>query len=388
MTVANDHWARRNLVTGAPGSAGRIRSESRMIEEKERKGDGNLLGSVPMLIPATVAESRQRANRSEANSEMNSPPQYRLFVVLCLVSLALWRRTLVATVELALQNDGYTHILLILPISISLIFLGWKSRKAYAEPNFLIAFTLMLAAILMGFAGGIWWAADSLAADARLTLGMAAVVTWWIGSFVGSFGTRVSRMFVFPLCFLLWLVPLPQFALTHIVTFLQQGSADAARLLFAIARVPVTQDGVLLSIPGLTIEVAQECSSVRSSLMLLVTTMVLAHLLLRSDWGKALVILTAIPLSLAKNGLRIFTISMLGAYVDPSFLHGWLHHHGGIRVLSGISGKPCSPCSGSLGGQSANRRLHRCVTELAFSIAAVKPNIQQLSAIAGPIRPK
>jgi exosortase len=134
----------------------------------------------------------------------------------------------------------------------------------------------------------------------------------------------------FPLCFLLWLVPLPEFALNHIVNFLQQGSAYAARLLFVIAGVPVTQDGVRLTIPGLTLEVAQECSSVRSSLMLLVTTMVLAHLLLRSAWGKGLVILAAIPLSVAKNGFRIFTLSMLAVYVDPGFLHGWLHHQGGI----------------------------------------------------------
>ena len=261
---------------------------------------------------------------------MNLPRLYRLFVVLSLVSLVLWWRTLVAAVQLSLENDGYTHILLIPPISVSLIFLGWKSRKAYAEPSFLIGVTLILTAILIGSAGGIWSGTDSPAAGVRLTLGMLAVVIWWIGSFVCCFGAGISRLFMFPLCFLLLLVPLPEHALTYIVSFLQQGSADAARLLFAIARIPVTQDGVRLSIPGLTLEVAQECSSVRSSLVLLVTTLVLAHLLLRSAWGKALVILAAIPLSLAKNGLRIFTLSMLGVHVDPSFLHGWLHHHGGI----------------------------------------------------------
>jgi len=92
----------------------------------------------------------------------------------------------------------------------------------------------------------------------------------------------------------------------------------------------VTQDGVRLTIPGLTLEVAEECSSIRSSLMLLVTTMVLAHLLLRSAWGKGVVILAAIPLSIAKNGVRIFTLSMLTVYVDPGFMHGGLHHQGGI----------------------------------------------------------
>jgi hypothetical protein len=54
----------------------------------------------------------------------------------------------------------------------------------------------------------------------------------------------------FPLCFLLWLVPLPEFALNHIVNFLQQGSAYAARLLFVIAGVPVSQEGVRLTIPS------------------------------------------------------------------------------------------------------------------------------------------
>jgi hypothetical protein len=38
----------------------------------------------------------------------------------------------------------------------------------------------------------------------------------------------------------------------------------------------------------------------------------------------------AIPLSIAKNGVRIFTIAMLGTHVDPGFLHGTLHRKGGI----------------------------------------------------------
>ena len=258
---------------------------------------------------------------------------YSSFALLMLVSLVLWWHTLGATFGLALRADAYTHTLVIIPLSIALIFTEWRSRKAKPEPNFRTGLALLALAILISFIGGRWRGLASLPADVQLSLEMLAVVTWWIGSFVCCFGTRVSRMSVFPLCFLLWLVPLPEFALNHIVSFLQQGSAYSARLLFEIARVPVMQDGVLLSIPGLRLEVAQECSSIRSSLMLLVTSMVLAHLLLRSAWGKGLVILAAIPLSLAKNGFRIFTIAVLAVYVDPGFMHGWLHHDGGIVFL-------------------------------------------------------
>ncbi|MGA9497382.1 MAG: exosortase/archaeosortase family protein, partial [Terriglobales bacterium] len=118
--------------------------------------------------------------------------------------------------------------------------------------------------------------------------------------------------------------------LNEIVDLLQQGSAFAAYALFVAVGVPATQNGILVTIPGLTVEVAQECSSIRSSSMLLVTTMVLAHVLLRSPWRKLLVIVFAVFLSVAKNGLRIFTIAILGTRVDPAFLTGRLHRQGGI----------------------------------------------------------
>jgi exosortase/archaeosortase family protein len=38
----------------------------------------------------------------------------------------------------------------------------------------------------------------------------------------------------------------------------------------------------------------------------------------------------AIPLSVAKNGLRIFVLGVLATRVDPSFLDGNFHRHGGI----------------------------------------------------------
>jgi exosortase len=105
-------------------------------------------------------------------------------------------------------------------------------------------------------------------------------------------------------------------------------------LLFRFFTVPVVRDGIIISIPGLTIEVAQECSSIRSSTLLIVIALILAHLFLHSRWRKILIVLAAIPLSIAKNAIRIFTIAELGTRVNPSFLHGTLHRQGGIVFLS------------------------------------------------------
>jgi exosortase len=247
-------------------------------------------------------------------------PQLKFSLAVAISLLVGWR-PLLGTVALALRRDEYTHILLIVPISLALIYTEWPSLRTDRQPSNRISAALLVAAVLLGLGGKL-----TAPSDTQLTWGMLALVTWWLGAFIGCFGARTFRSLLFPLCFLFCLVPLPEFTLNKIVAFWQHGSALSASFLFSALGIPVTQDGVMLTIPGLSLE----CSSLRSSLMLIVTSMVLAHLFLRSFWRKAIVVLVAIPLSIFKNGIRIFTISMLGIHVDPGFLHGNFHRHGGI----------------------------------------------------------
>jgi exosortase len=264
-----------------------------------------------------------------SNRQPISPSWARpLSFILGAISLASWWGPLRSSFALAWDDDQYTHILLILPISAALIFLDWKSSEPSSRLSTSIGSVLLLIAVLV--TAVVRWRVVALPSDVQLSVNMLAFVLWWIAAFLLCFGTRAFRRALFPLCFLLWMVPLPEFVLNPIVSLLQQGSAAATRWLFAAAGVPVAQRGMLIHIPGLTVEVARECSSIRSSLMLLVTTMVLAQLLLRSTWRKALIIVLAIPLSIAKNGLRIFAIAMLATRVDPGFLTGRLHRQGGI----------------------------------------------------------
>jgi len=262
--------------------------------------------------------------------------QVPAFAFLCAVSILFWGHPLVTTLGLALTNEAYTHILLISPLSGALIYFDSKYVNSKAPridpaPRPYLGAVLLTLALLIGCYTR--WGMLDAPDDVRLALGMFALVTWWIASVLLCFGTRTFQSFLFPLCFLFLMVPIPDFALGWIVEFLQHQSALAARIMFRAAGVPVTQDGIMLSIPGLDIEVARECSSIRSSLMLVVTTLVLAHLFLRSWWRKALLVAAAIPLSVAKNGLRIVTIAELGTRVDPAFLHGKLHRNGGIIFL-------------------------------------------------------
>jgi exosortase len=255
-----------------------------------------------------------------------------VFGILVAVSLAIWWGPLTSSFSLALTDEQYTHILLILPVSLVLIFLDrkpdWKSPAPFAGSSVKLGSVLLVIAALMTFL--VRSRASTLTPDVQLSLNMLSLVLWWIAAVILCFGTAAFQRALFPLCFLFWMVPFPDFVLNPVVSLLQQGSAASARFLFIAAGVPVEQRGMLLHIPDLTVEVARECSSIRSSSMLLVTTMVLAQMLLRSSWRKILVIAVAIPISVAKNGLRIFAIAMLATRIDPGFLTGRFHRQGGI----------------------------------------------------------
>ncbi|MBI3475596.1 MAG: exosortase [Acidobacteria bacterium] len=243
----------------------------------------------------------------------------------------LWWRPLLRTFSLALHDEAYTHILLIVPLSFALLYLErnllWPALQS--GTGFGVAW-LAAALLLAGFER---WGAASMSEDIHLSLSMLALVLWWLGSFIVGFGTRTFQSLLFPLLFLLWIVPLPGLLVDEIISSLQYESAFAARIMFRLAGVPVTQDGVILSIPSLDIEVARECSSIRSSMLLVIITMVLAHLFLRSGWRKVFFIVAAIPMAAIKNGFRIFTITELGTKVDPGYFDGNLHHRGGILFL-------------------------------------------------------
>jgi exosortase len=257
-----------------------------------------------------------------------SAQQQACFAILCASTLLVGWRPLIGNFTQALRNDDYTYILLIFPISAALILMDWRSLRTKLKFNVRAGSILLLIAVLIASAGRSREA--SLTADEQLSIRMFALVLSWSGAFVLCFGSRAWRAALFPLCFLVGLVPIPEAGLSRIIAWLQLGSAWSAHALFAVFGVPVVQDGVLLTIPGLTLQVAEQCSSIRSSSMLLVTTIVLAQLFLRSPWRKSVAICLAVPLSIAKNGLRIFTLGMLGTRVDPAYLTGRLHHEGGV----------------------------------------------------------
>ena len=186
--------------------------------------------------------------------------------------------------------------------------------------------------MLLGFV--LYWTANRGPAlwqgDESLSASALAILLIWVGGFVAIYGLTAAHAAAFPLLFLALMIPLPDRFLNWTIELLQRGSTEVSYLLFNLVGVPALKQGFVITVPGISIEVAAECSGIRSSLALLITCLLAAYLYLRTPWKILVFIVLVIPLSVIKNGIRIVTLTLLSLYVDPRFLTGSLHHDGGF----------------------------------------------------------
>jgi exosortase len=126
------------------------------------------------------------------------------------------------------------------------------------------------------------------------------------------------------------MIPVPTVVAELAVSVLQKGSADTCYALFRLMGVPVIRQGFRFSLPGIDIEIAEQCSGIHSALSLFIAGLLAEHVLLRETWKKVCFILFIFPIAIFKNAVRIVIISWLGIYVNPGFFHGALHRQGGL----------------------------------------------------------
>jgi exosortase len=163
-----------------------------------------------------------------------------------------------------------------------------------------------------------------------LSIMTLSAVIIWLGAFACCYGVEAFRQALFPLLFLLFLVPFPTILMENTVSALQESSAEAAARLFGLAGVPVLREGFVFHLTGMSIEVAEECSGIHSAIALLLSSVVAGKLFLAAGWRRVALVLFVFPIAVMKNGLRIVTLTLLGNYVDPRILSGPLHKQGGV----------------------------------------------------------
>jgi len=242
------------------------------------------------------------------------------------VSLLFWK-PLYGVVQLACRDDTYSYILLIPFIFAWLLYRERKQSQLETGTSRWPGMVFILAGGLGAFLPS---RCNSCSMTTIFAIYSLSFVLLLIGGFVLIMGRAKARASVFSLSFLALAVPIPDFLLGKIIYWLQAGSADVASVLFDLSGAPVLRDGFVFRLPRISIEVAEECSGIRSSMALLILALLLAHFSFRPFWKKLAFVLAGLSMMLIKNGIRIVALTLLANYVNPNFLYGNLHHQGGI----------------------------------------------------------
>lgn len=250
------------------------------------------------------------------------------FAVWLLVSTGLFWVPLQAVIGYAVANDDASHILLI-PFMAAVV-LYMDRAKVFRRVSFDVFAGIVLAAAGTAIALSAWRRGVPSGTNEHLTLYMLALVILWIAGFAFFFGRSALYEGRFALLFLFLSVPLPEFLLSRTIYWLQAGSAAIVQVLFDIADLPYLRAGFVFHTAHLNIEIAQECSGIRSSMAVLILALLAAHFYLRSGWKQAVFVACSLFVMILKNGIRIAVLTLLAIHVDPSFLFGRLHHDGGV----------------------------------------------------------
>ncbi len=224
------------------------------------------------------------------------------------------------------HSEVHSYVLLIPFVTAYLIYIRWK----HLSHEFSSAWGLVL---LFAAAGtGALLASLHFAELGRndyMTLIALSFVSFVIAGTFLFLGGKWARSAMFPLVFLAFMIPLPEAAVDFLENASKQASAEVASWLFLISGTPVLRNDTVFELPGITIAVAKECSGIRSSLVLVITSVLAANMFLHTTWRRALLVCAVIPLGLLRNGLRILVISLLCVHIGPQMINSLIHRRGG-----------------------------------------------------------
>lgn len=220
-----------------------------------------------------------------------------------------------------------SHGWLIPPIS---AFLVWKSRKhleALPKGPSPAGFLVLAASLLVHIVAGL--------ADVSSISGLTLIPAL-LGFVLLRFGWPVAKALLFPIFFLFFMVPPPEFVISGMNFTLKLLAADLATSLLNLTGMPAIRQGSFMIFGAERLAIGDVCSGLRSLLALLSLSVLYAWLI--RDKGRihlASVLLTALPAAIIGNGIRIFLVAYLVHWAGADFVFKPIAGDWDLHLLTG-----------------------------------------------------
>ncbi len=147
-------------------------------------------------------------------------------------------------------------------------------------------------------------------------------------------GKAKTRLLLFPLCFVVMMMPLIPDQLIGTIAFpIQMLSAKLAAMFLNVLTLHAVQQGAMIQMDNYLMSVELPCSGFKTLVSLLTFTAAFAYLVEGALWKRWALFFVTIPLSLFINALRITLIGVVGELVSPKAA-GIFHDYSGFIVLT------------------------------------------------------
>lgn len=226
--------------------------------------------------------------------------------------------TVASMVSIWARSETFAHGFVVPLITLWLI---WRERVQLAA----MAPRPAWWALLPLAAGGLAWMLGGLASANGLS--QLALVVMLILVVAAVLGTQVTRVIVFPLCFLLFAVPIGEFMLPQLMAW----TADFTVFALRLTGIPVYREGQRFSIPSGNWSVVEACSGIRYLIASVMVGTLYAYLNYRSLLRRLVFVGVAFLVPIVANWLRAYLIVMIGHLSDnrlatgvDHLVYGWL----------------------------------------------------------------
>jgi exosortase len=168
---------------------------------------------------------------------------------------------------------------------------------------------------------------------AELFLSRVSLILLSIGLVIFFFGWAMLRAVMFPLLFLILMIPIPAIVFSQITFPLQILASKLAGGTLPFCGVPVLREGNVINLPAMPLEVAEACSGIRSLMSLATLAIIYAYLLEKRTGVRILLAAASLPIAVAANALRIVGTGLIVQYWDPDKAEGFFHAFSGLLIF-------------------------------------------------------
>jgi len=213
-------------------------------------------------------------------------------------------------------SDDYSHGIFVPVIS---AVLGWLRRHQWMRSGIVPSWrgpVIVLAGLLLYIVGNL------------ATLYIILHLSLWlviVGLAFSFLGTKATRELFFPLAYLLTSVPLPVFLYNALSSQLQLWSSALGVGVLQAIGVTAFREGNVIDLGPVQLQVAEACSGIRYLFPLTSLALLCAYLFRDRLWKRIVLVLSAFPISVFINGLRIGIVGVLVDLYGPQAAEGFLH---------------------------------------------------------------